>query len=139
MKDEEIMLKMMYDKLRECFNADNSVPKWEIKIGKNRIVIKDSLDSLISLCLEYDETAEEWIFTCNCIPDYIITSINEIIEEINKEYPYPEITYEVYDRLVGKSCGEYADEADALSKLEYLLKIENSDFVIKKITKEVLV
>ena len=39
---------------------------------------------------------------------------------------------------MGKPCGEYADEANALSKLEYLSRIENSDFVLRKITKEVM-
>ena len=138
MKDEEIMLKMMYEKLKECFNADNSVPKWNVERKYDGILMTESQTMATYIQLYYDEDIEEWRFACNNIPYYVMASVNEIIEEINKEYPYPEVTYEVCDRLTGKTCGEYANEEDARSKLNYLLKIEGSDFVIKKITREVM-
>ena len=141
MKDEEIMLKMMYDKLSECFNTDNSVPKWKVNRDESCVRMYNHSGDPISLTLEYDKEAEEWLFSCDCTPYYIIASVDEIIEEINNEYPYPEVTYEVYDRLVGKSCGEYADEADALKQIEYLkgTRVFGGDFVIRKITREVMV
>lgn len=143
MKDEEIMLKMMYDKLRKCFNTDNPVPKWNVEKRNDYVKINDydSFDFSIFLTLEYDEEAEEWIYTCNGIPYYVIASVDEIIEEINKEYPYPEITYEVYDNLNKEVRWTYDNAEDALEQIQYLkdesVFVEN--FVIRKVTKEVLI
>lgn len=61
-------------------------------------------------------------------------------EEINKEYPYPEVTYEVYNKTINKPCGEYTDKVDAFKQIKYLSESEHLyDFVIKKVTKEVMV
>lgn len=141
MKDKEIMLKMMYDKLSECFNADNSVPKWEVKKSNDYVKMYDSFDSSIFLTLEYDEEAEEWLFSCNYIPYYVIASVDEIIEEINKEYPYPEITYEVYDNLNKEVRWTYSNEEDALEQIEHLKDtyVSGGIFIIRKVTREILI
>lgn len=141
MKDEEIMLKMMYDKLNECFNTDNSVPKWNVEKRNDYVKMNDSLDFSIFLTLEYDEEAEEWVYACKGIPYYVIASVDEIIEEINKEYPHPEVIYEVYDNLNKEVRWTYDNEEDALEQIEHLKDtyVSSGIFVIRKVTKEVLI
>lgn len=133
------MLKMMYDKLSECFNAGSAVPKWNVEKGNDYVKMHDSFDSLLTL--EYDEEAEEWVYTCKDIPYYVIASVDEIIEEINNEYPYPEITYEVYDNLNKEVRWTYDNEEDALEQIEHLKDtyVSSGIFVIRKVTKEVMI
>lgn len=142
MKDEEIMLKMMYDKLNECFNTDNTVPKWEVEKGIDYVIMHtiNSTDQE-NIYLEYDEDTEEWRFACNNIPYYVIASVDEIIEEINKEYPRPEVTYEVYDNLNKEVRWTYHNEEDAYEQIEYLknTSVFGGNFVIRKVTREVLI
>ena len=139
MKDKEIMLKMMYDKLSECFNADNSVPKWEVEKGIDYVIMRaiDSIDQE-NIYLEYDE---EWCISCNRVPYYMISSVDEIIEEINKEYPHPEIVYEVYDNLNKEVRWTYHNEEDAYEQIQYLknTSVFSGNFIIRKVTREVLV
>lgn len=140
MKDEEIMLKMMYEKLSECFNTDNSVPKWEVEKGIDYVIMHTITDQE-NIYLEYDEEAEEWYISCNCIPYYVIASVDEIIEEINKEYPYPEVIYEVYDNLNKEVRWTYDNEEDAYEQIEHLKDtyVSSGAFVIRKVTKEVMI